>query len=213
MVQLTIFHHWFRWWLGAVQATSHCLNQWWLVYWRIYASLGLNELTHWDRVAYICVSKLDHHWFRWWLVAWSASSHYQTSVNRKWNSYIFIQEYAFQNFVCGMAAILSRPQGGNFIVDIPAVLWFIGTANQIYLVCLGDTSSPATANQTYLVRLWDTSSPATANQTYLVCLGDTSSPATANQTYLVCLGDTSSPATARLDSHTTRHDAFAAHLI
>ena len=43
-VQLTIFQNWFRWWLGAVQATSHYLNQWWLVYWRIYASLGLNEL-------------------------------------------------------------------------------------------------------------------------------------------------------------------------
>ena len=25
----------------------HYLNQWWLVYWRIYASLRLNELTHW----------------------------------------------------------------------------------------------------------------------------------------------------------------------
>ena len=42
--ELTIFQHWFRWWLGADQATSHYLNQWWLVYWRIYASLGLNEL-------------------------------------------------------------------------------------------------------------------------------------------------------------------------
>ena len=31
-------------WLGAEQATSHYLNQWWLFYWRIYASLGLNEL-------------------------------------------------------------------------------------------------------------------------------------------------------------------------
>ena len=29
--------------VGAVQATSHYLNQCWLVYWRIYASLGLNE--------------------------------------------------------------------------------------------------------------------------------------------------------------------------
>ena len=46
MVQLTIFQHWFRWWLGAVQATSHYLNQWWLVYRRIYASLGLNELSN-----------------------------------------------------------------------------------------------------------------------------------------------------------------------
>ena len=44
-VQLTIIQHWFRYWLGASQATSHYLNQWWLVYWRIYASLGLNELT------------------------------------------------------------------------------------------------------------------------------------------------------------------------
>ena len=46
-VQLTIFQHWFRWWLGADQATSYYLNQWWLDYLRIYASLGLNELRHW----------------------------------------------------------------------------------------------------------------------------------------------------------------------
>ena len=26
------------------QATNHCLNQWWLIYWRIFTSLGLNEL-------------------------------------------------------------------------------------------------------------------------------------------------------------------------
>ena len=43
-IQLTIFQHWFGWWLGAGQATSHYLNQWWLICWRIYASLGLNEL-------------------------------------------------------------------------------------------------------------------------------------------------------------------------
>ena len=43
-VQLTIFHHWLRQWLGADQTTSRYLNQWWLVYWRICASLGLNEL-------------------------------------------------------------------------------------------------------------------------------------------------------------------------
>ena len=30
----------------ADQATSHYLNQWWLIHWRIYASLGLNELIH-----------------------------------------------------------------------------------------------------------------------------------------------------------------------
>ena len=45
-LQLTIFQHWFRKWLGADQATSHYLNQWWLDYRRIYASVGLNELKH-----------------------------------------------------------------------------------------------------------------------------------------------------------------------
>ena len=44
-VQLTIFQYWFRWWLGAVQATSHYLKQRWLVHRRIYASVGLNELS------------------------------------------------------------------------------------------------------------------------------------------------------------------------
>ena len=46
--ELTMFHHWFRQWLGANQATSHYLNQWWLVYWCIYESLGLNELNYGD---------------------------------------------------------------------------------------------------------------------------------------------------------------------
>ena len=31
-VYLTISQHWFRLWLGANQATSHYMNQWWLVY-------------------------------------------------------------------------------------------------------------------------------------------------------------------------------------
>ena len=41
---LTIFQHWFRSWLNADQATSYYLNQWWLLYWRIYTSLNLNEM-------------------------------------------------------------------------------------------------------------------------------------------------------------------------
>ena len=43
-VQLTIFQHWFRQWLGIDQATIHYLNQWWLDYRRIYTSLSINEL-------------------------------------------------------------------------------------------------------------------------------------------------------------------------
>ena len=42
--QSTIWQHWFTYWRGADQATSHYLNQWWLLYWCIYVSLGLNEL-------------------------------------------------------------------------------------------------------------------------------------------------------------------------
>ena len=34
-VQLTTFEHWFKYWLGAGQATSHCLNQCWLIHWHI----------------------------------------------------------------------------------------------------------------------------------------------------------------------------------
>ena len=44
-VQLTIFQHWFRKWLGDGQATSHYLNQRWLFNWLIYASL-YNITTH-----------------------------------------------------------------------------------------------------------------------------------------------------------------------
>ena len=43
-VQLTIFPHWFKQWLGDDQATTHYLNYWWLDYRRIHASFGLNDL-------------------------------------------------------------------------------------------------------------------------------------------------------------------------
>ena len=45
VLQLTIFQHWFRWWLGARRVTKHYLNQWWLVYLRMISLLGLSELT------------------------------------------------------------------------------------------------------------------------------------------------------------------------
>ena len=79
------------------------------------------------RVTYICVGNLGHHWFGWWLVAWSVPSYYlkqcwdtiNWTVRNKFqwyfnrNSCIFIQENALGNFVCEMAAILSRPQCVN----------------------------------------------------------------------------------------------------
>ena len=44
--QSTIFQHCFRYWPSAVQATSLYQNQWWLIYWCIYASFGLSELKY-----------------------------------------------------------------------------------------------------------------------------------------------------------------------
>ena len=46
--------------VGADQATSQYLNQWWLDYRRIYESLGLNQLR-----SYRTISKLSY----WWLSA------------------------------------------------------------------------------------------------------------------------------------------------
>ena len=58
--QITIFQHWLRYWLGAGQATSHYMNHWWLVYWRIYVSLGFNEFS--EYVAQNVFIESSGHW-------------------------------------------------------------------------------------------------------------------------------------------------------
>ena len=54
-VQLTIFQHWIRKWVGADQATSHYLNSCWLDYWGMHASLGLNEFNIIQLWTYWCL--------------------------------------------------------------------------------------------------------------------------------------------------------------
>ena len=85
---------------------------------------GNGALTRWGRVTHIYVWTTYQHCFRQWLVALSAPSHYLNQCwnfvnskfgnkfqwNLKRNSCIFIYENAFQNVICEMAAILSRPQ-------------------------------------------------------------------------------------------------------
>ena len=125
--------HWVSY--NAVLCQSHVLSVWYsfvlctvLIYQRRRCTHCdvkiMHVLTHWGRVRQICVNKLYHHWFRWWLVAWTAPSHYLNQcwniVNRtlgtkcQWNlnrqSYIFIQENAFENIVGKIAGILPRPQ-------------------------------------------------------------------------------------------------------
>ena len=88
-------------------------------------------LTHWGRLTQTSGSKLGHHWFTPWLVAYSAPSHYlnqwwkfvnsNLTNNIQWNhmrnSNIFVQENAFQNVVCEMAAMLSRPHCVKCIIN------------------------------------------------------------------------------------------------
>ena len=78
-------------------------------------------LTHWGRVTHICVGKLtiigsDNGLAPtrnqcWDIVNWNLRNKLQWNLKR--NSYIFIQENAFENVVWRMAAILSRPQCVN----------------------------------------------------------------------------------------------------
>ena len=92
-VQLTIFQRWFRYWLGAVQATSHYLNQWWLVYRRIYASLGLNELT--CKLTTRGSLSVPKHYLNqcWLLVNWKLRNKFQW--NLKQSTAIFICKNKF----------------------------------------------------------------------------------------------------------------------
>ena len=85
----------------------------------------LVALTHWGRVTHICVvdltiigsdnglspgrRQLSHYLNQCWdTVNWTHGNKFQWNLNQ--NSYIFIQENAFENVVWEMAAILSRPQ-------------------------------------------------------------------------------------------------------
>ena len=67
-VQLTILQHW--------SVPSHYLNQWWLGYQWIYASLCLNELTHCSLVMPYGIIDLDQQCFKSWFIACSGTSCY-----------------------------------------------------------------------------------------------------------------------------------------
>ena len=61
-VHLAIFQRWLRYWLGTDQATSHYQNQRWLDYWRIYASLDLNELKVVNQMPVLDCINSQHHY-------------------------------------------------------------------------------------------------------------------------------------------------------
>ena len=80
-------------------------------------------LAHWGRVTHICVNKLaiigsdnglspdrpSHYLNQWWnSVTWTFTNKFQWDFNQ--DSNIVFQEIAFDNVVCKMASILSRPE-------------------------------------------------------------------------------------------------------
>ena len=79
-----------------------------------------DQLTHWGRVTHLCVGKLSiigsdtglspgrRQAIIWTNTGILLIGPLGTNFNR--NSNIFIQENAFENVVCEMASILSRPQ-------------------------------------------------------------------------------------------------------
>ena len=103
-VQLTIFQHWFRWWLGAVQATSHYLNQWWFVYWRIYASLGLNELNIIFQYFYIDVCRMSITYLTCSLPSSVLQETLATTFHLSYISVLFSQRYNLQIEYCSLPA-------------------------------------------------------------------------------------------------------------
>ena len=90
------------------------------------------ELTHWSPVTHICITKLTiigsdkglspgrRQAIIWTNAGILLITPLGTNFNEFFyrNSYIFIQENAFQNVVCKIAAILSRPQCVNRITGI-----------------------------------------------------------------------------------------------
>ena len=85
-------------------------------------------LTYWGRVMHICVSKLtiigsDNGlspgrrqaiiWTNAGIVNWTLGNKFQWNLNRI--QYIFIQENAFEDVVCEMASMSSRPQCVKFL--------------------------------------------------------------------------------------------------
>ena len=86
-LELTIFPHWFRLWLGADQATSHYLNRWWLVYWRIYASLGHSSPGNYSHVTpRLIQNKVRIIWYKY-IKWWSCQSWQRFETGTKGNDH------------------------------------------------------------------------------------------------------------------------------
>ena len=105
-VKLTKIKHWLRKWLGADQATSHYLNQGLLIYWRIYAALGLNELEvyfYQQKRFYTTQSIFDttfgelptnnaDRWMSWFIIGSKVNLFFRYRQNHRLNSRLIVRQ-------------------------------------------------------------------------------------------------------------------------
>ena len=104
-----------------------------LLYTKLRLSSNVLVLIHWGRVTHICVSNLTiigsdnglspgrrqaitETYVGWNVVNWNIG--YRLQWNFNMNSNIFIQENAFENVVCEIKDILSRPQCINHCLGL-----------------------------------------------------------------------------------------------
>ena len=116
-IQLTIFWHWFRKWLGAVMATSPYLYQWWLVYRRMYASLGLKYL-YIGFIDVLCVQiKCLLTSSSWYVLSMPSSS--SDNTHQSW----FIDDYAAYTFRVRYILYWSHQETFTFIATYSICNW------------------------------------------------------------------------------------------
>ena len=110
--QSTKNQHWLRWWLGAEQATSHYLSQWWPIHWRIYASPGLGGLTRLK-----CTLELGHDWFRMiYHIRRYSNQRWLITSKTPWNKFnsnsVRFQMYSMKSWSFGAPNLLGLIQSG-----------------------------------------------------------------------------------------------------
>ena len=186
----TILQHWFRKWLGADQATCHYLNQWWLVYWRIYASLGLNELI---RISISTVIKRDmdkiRQWFNTNANIYSAKKETHMWFNRNffrygvymtettiydWNQQFVRNQNLFVNLLLCETGVCSGPLSATRSITCVATSCFLHCSasawhgwNQTCNLCMWDVIPGLLDSQTQLwegLRRWVTWPYASINK-------------------------------------------------
>ena len=151
-VQLKIFQHWFRKRFGTDQATNHYLNQWWLDYWRIYASLVLNELTHCGLVT-SCGIDLGQHWIKLWLLGWCHQAITWTNIDLPSKVFSGIHLRAIHNCPWTLS------MGCVWRLHIVKLLLYLPGANVLTLNMRGPSYLGLTRSISWLLMPWLLTSP------------------------------------------------------